>query len=276
MKARAHLVDPAGLPYLWDCPAKCDANPRPTCQTAGMGSTGTKPGTKRRRGRLGPAFRLAVAILKPFLTIFTRHEWRGTENLAGDHGLVLASNHLSWFDPLAISHVLWENDRPPRFLAKDSLFTVPFVGWVLKDTGQIPVVRGTRDAALSVQAAVDAARRGECVVVYPEGTITKDPQMWPARAKSGAARIALTAGVPLVPMAQWGAQEVMGPYRKEFKILPRKTMHVLVGPPVNLDDLRGRELTAEVLSIASQRLMDAITDLLRALRGTTETERGAA
>lgn len=153
---------------------------------------------------------------------------------------------------------------------------MPFVGWILKDTGQIPVVRGTRDAALSVQAAVDAARRGECVVVYPEGTITKDPQMWPARAKSGAARIALTAGVPLVPMAQWGAQEVMGPYRKEFKILPRKTMHVLVGPPVDLEDLRDRELTAEVLSIASQRLMDAITDLLRDLRGTTQTERGAA
>ena len=162
--------------------------------------------------------------------------------------------------------MLWENDRPPRFLAKDSLFTVPFVGWVLRGTGQIPVMRGTRDAALAVKAAVSAAQRGECVVVYPEGTITKDPDLWPARAKSGAARIALTADVPLVPMAHWGSQEVMGPYRKEFRLLPRKTMRVAVGPPVDLDDLRGRELTAEVLTIASQRLMEAIMLLLRTLR----------
>lgn len=234
---------------------------------------------QRRRGRLGPAFRLAVFILKPFLTLFTKRDWRGTQYLAGDGGIVLAANHLSWFDPLAISHILWENDRPPRFLAKDALFTVPFVGWVLRDTGQIPVVRGTRDAALAVEAAVDAARRGECVVVYPEGTITKDPDLWPARAKSGAARIALTAGVPLVPMAHWGAQEVMGPYRKEFRILPRKTMRVAVGPPVDLDDLRDRELTAEVLSIASTRLMEAITGLLEQLRGTdasSSVDRGAA
>lgn len=234
---------------------------------------------QRRRGRLGPAFRLAVFILKPFLTLFTKRDWRGTQYLAGDGGIVLAANHLSWFDPLAISHILWENDRPPRFLAKDALFTVPFVGWVLRDTGQIPVVRGTRDAALAVEAAVDAARRGECVVVYPEGTITKDPDLWPARAKSGAARIALTSGVPLVPMAHWGPQEVMGPYRKEFRILPRKTMRVAVGPPVDLDDLRGRELTAEVLSIASTRLMEAITGLLEQLRGTdssSSVDRGAA
>jgi len=231
----------------------------------------------RRRGRLGPAFRLAVFILKPFLTIFTRRDWVGTQHLSGDGGIVLATNHLSWFDPLIISHILWDNDRPPRFLAKDSLFTVPFVGWVLRDTGQIPVVRGTRDAALAVGAAVTAAQRGECVVVYPEGTITKDPDLWPGRAKSGAARIALTAGVPLVPMAHWGAQEVIGPYRKELRLLPTKMMRVAVGPPVDLDDLRDRELTAEVLAIASTRLMDAIEDLLRQVRpdADSETTKGA-
>ncbi len=231
----------------------------------------------RRRGRLGPAFRLAVVILKPFLTIFTRRDWVGTQNLSGDEGIVLATNHLSWFDPLIISHILWDNDRPPRFLAKDSLFTVPFVGWILRDTGQIPVVRGTRDAALAVEAAVTAAQRGECVVVYPEGTITKDPDLWPGRAKNGAARIALTAGVPLVPMAHWGAHEVIGPYRKELRLLPRKMMRVAVGPPVDLDDLRDRELTAEVLAIASTRLMDAIEGLLRQVRpdADSETTRGA-
>ena len=231
----------------------------------------------RRRGRLGPAFRLAVFLLKPFLTIFTRRDWVGMQHLSGDGRIVMATNHLSWFVPLIISHILWDSYRPPRFLAKDSLFTVPFVGWVLRDTGQIPVVRGTRDAALAVEAAVTAAQRGECVVVYPEGTITKDPDLWPGRAKNGAARIALTAGVPLVPMAHWGAQEVIGPYRKELRLLPRKMMRVAVGPPVDLDDLRDRELTAEVLAIASTRLMDAIENLLRQVRSDadSETKKGA-
>jgi 1-acyl-sn-glycerol-3-phosphate acyltransferase len=224
-----------------------------------------------RQDRLGFAYRFAAVILRPFMMVVTRRDWRGTENLDVDSGMVLAANHLSWFDPIVIAHVLWDNGRPPRFLAKDSLFRVPVVGWILRNAGQIPVVRGTRDAAVAVEAAVDAATAGECVIVYPEGTITKDPDLWPMAAKTGAARIALTAGVPVIPMAHWGAHEVMGPYRKEFKALPRKTMHVLIGPPVNLDDLRSHgEPEAEVLKEATDRVMAAITALLRDVRKEQE------
>ena len=220
-----------------------------------------------RQDRLGFAYRLAAVILRPLMMVITRRDWRGTQYLDVDSGMVLAANHLSWFDPIVISHVLWDNGRPPRFLAKDSLFRVPVVGWVLRNAGQIPVVRGTRDAAAAVEAAVDAAAAGECVIVYPEGTITKDPDLWPMAAKTGAARIALTAGVPVIPMAHWGAQEVMGPYRKEFKAFPRKTMHVLIGPPVELDDLRAEgEPDAESLRQATDRVMAAITALLREIR----------
>jgi 1-acyl-sn-glycerol-3-phosphate acyltransferase len=145
------------------------------------------------------------------------------------------------------------------------------VGWVLSRAGQIPVVRGTRDAAVAVEAAVEAAAAGECVIVYPEGTITKDPDLWPMSAKTGAARIALTAGVPVIPMAHWGAQEVMGPYRKEFKAFPRKTMHVLIGAPVQLDDLRtDGEPDADSLREATDRVMAAITALLREVRADQE------
>ena len=127
------------------------------------------------------------------------------------------------------------------------------------------------DAAAAVEAAVDAARSGECVIVYPEGTITKDPDLWPMAAKTGAARIALTAGVPVIPMAHWGAQDVMGPYRKEFKAFPRKTMHVLIGAPVDLDDLRtDGEPDAEALREATDRVMSAITVLLRDVRKEQE------
>lgn len=220
-----------------------------------------------RRDHLGLAYRLAAIILRPFMVVITRRDWRGTSYLDVDSGLVLAANHLSWFDPIVIAHVLWDHGRPPRYLAKDSLFRVPVVGWVMRNAGQIPVVRGTHDAAAAVQAAVNAAASGECVVVYPEGTITKDPDLWPMAAKTGAARIALTAGVPVIPMAHWGAQDVMGPYRKEFKAFPRKTMHVLIGPPVDLDDLRtGGEPDAEALHEATDRVMTAITELLREVR----------
>ena len=219
-----------------------------------------------RRSRLGFAYRFAAFILWPFMMIFTKRDWRGTDNLDVDGGMVLAANHLSWFDPIVISHVMWDNNRPPRFLAKDGLFRVPVVGWIMRSAGQIPVVRGTRDAAVAVQAAVDAAQRGECVIVYPEGTITKDPDMWPMAAKTGAARIALTARVPVIPLAHWGAQQVMGPYKMEMRLLPRKTMHVIVGPPVDLSDLYDRPLDADTLHLATERIMADITEMLRQLR----------
>jgi 1-acyl-sn-glycerol-3-phosphate acyltransferase len=87
--------------------------------------------------------------------------------------------------------------------------------------------------------------------------------------KTGAARIALTTGAPVIPVAQWGAQEVIGPYRKEFRILPRKVMRVTAGPPVDLDDLRGRDLDAKTLREATERIVAAITALLEEIRGET-------
>lgn len=214
----------------------------------------------------GFAYRFASAILRPPMRALTTHDWQGTEYLQQEGGLVVAANHLSWFDPVVISHVLNDNGRPPRFLAKDALFDVPVVGWVMRNAGQIPVVRGTKDAAAAVSAAVEAAERGECVVVYPEGTITKDPDLWPMAAKTGAARIALASRRPLVPMAHWGAQSVMRPYRKELKLLPRKTMHVVIGPPVDLTDLYDQPLDSESLRVATDRLMAAIRELLEQIR----------
>ena len=85
-------------------------------------------------------------------------------------------------------------------------------------------------------------------------------------AKTGAVRMALLSGAPLFPMAQWGAQEVMAPYVKELRLLPRKTMHVVVGEPVDLSDLAGRPLDAATMHEASERLMDAITALLSEIR----------
>jgi len=199
---------------------------------------------------------------------FTKRDWQGLERLnTDDGGIIVAANHISWFDPLVISHALWDNDRPPRFLAKESVFRVPIVGSIITSAGQIPVYRETREAVAAVRDAITAVNAGECVVVYPEGTITKDPGMWPMAGKTGAARIALATGRPVLPMAQWGATDVIAPYKKELRLLPRKTMHVRVGDPIDFSDLAGRPLDQATLEIATDRILEAMTQLLADIRG---------
>lgn len=220
-----------------------------------------------RSSRIGFAYRLAVVLLWPFLRTAVSWDIRGTDKItAQQRGVIVAANHLSWFDPLVVSYALWTADRPPRFLAKEPLFRVPVIGRIIRGAGQIPVYRETKDAANAIRDALSALERGECVMVYPEGTMTRDPGLWPMAAKTGAVRMALMSGSPLFPLAQWGPQEVMAPYVKEFRILPRKTMHVRVGDPVDLTDLMGRPLDAETMRLAGERLMDAITALLAEIR----------
>ena len=221
----------------------------------------------RRKRKLGFAYRLAVVLLWPFMRTMIRWDIVGDDVLdESSGGILVAPNHMSWLDPVVVSYVMWEADRPPRFLAKEPLFRIPVLGRIITHAGQIPVYRESAEAAAAVRDAVGAVDAGEAVVIYPEGTMTRDPQLWPMVAKSGAARIALLTGCPLIPMAHWGTQEIMRPYVKEFRLLPRKTIHVRVGAPVNLDDLRDRPLDRHTLKEAGDRLMDAITDLMASMR----------
>jgi 1-acyl-sn-glycerol-3-phosphate acyltransferase len=176
-------------------------------------------------------------------------------------------NHLSWYDPLVAAHFVNDNGRPVRFLAKAEIFKVPVLGAILKSAGQIPVQRGNSDAAAgSLRAAFAAIEDKQCVVIYPEGTLTRDPKLWPMTAKTGAARIALTTGAPVIPAAQWGPQEVLAPYSKRPKFFPRKTMHVWAGPEVDLDDLRALPVSAATLREATERIMRDITKILATQR----------
>lgn len=217
--------------------------------------------------RQGPSYRVAVDVLKPLLMVFTRTHWAGREHIPARGGVVVVSNHISVADPVGMARFVHDSGRRPRFLAKASLFSAPVIGWVLGGAGQIPVQRDSRDAAKAFAAAVAAIRSGECVIIYPEGTTTKDPALWPMQARTGAARIALLAGVPVVPVAQWGAQELLPPGRKIPRLLPRKRLAFRVGAPVQLADLHARPMTAEVLREATSRILDAITVELEVLRG---------
>ncbi len=180
---------------------------------------------------------------------------------------MVAVNHVSEFDPLSAAHFVYDSGRLPRFLGKAEVFKVPVLGWILRSAGQIPVYRQSNEAAKAFSAAVAAVESGRCVVVYPEGTITRDPAGWPMVGKTGAARIALSTGCPLVPVAQWGPQEVLKPYDWRVRLLPRKVMQVRAGEPVDLSDLADEPITPELLKQASERVMAAITDLLEDIRG---------
>jgi 1-acyl-sn-glycerol-3-phosphate acyltransferase len=224
----------------------------------------------RRAQRLGFSYRFTVAWLWPIMRSIVAWDVQGAERLTqADGGIIVAPNHLSWFEPPVVAFALWQADRPPRFLGKESVFRVPIFGRLIKNAGQIPVYRDTAEVAVAIRDALTALDQGECVVVYPEGTITRDPDMWPMAAKTGAVRLALVSGAPLFPMAQWGAQEVMRPYAKELKLFPRKTIHIRVGDPIDLSDLAERPIDADTLAIGGERLMDAITGMLAEIRRET-------
>lgn len=212
-------------------------------------------------------YRFIAGVLRPLLLAATARDWRGGQYLRIDGGIVVAMNHLSWYDPLVAAHFVNDNGRPVRFLAKAEIFKVPLLGTILKSAGQIPVQRGNSDAAAgSLRAAFAAIEDKQCVVIYPEGTLTRDPKLWPMTAKTGAARIALMTGAPVIPAAQWGPQEVLAPYSKRLRLFPRKTMHVWAGPEVDLDDLRALPVSAATLREATERIMRDITKILATQR----------
>ncbi|MFE3325564.1 lysophospholipid acyltransferase family protein [Streptomyces sp. NPDC059176] len=221
------------------------------------------------RRRIGFWYRLAAVIAKPPLVVLFKRDWRGMEHIPAEGGFITAVNHNSYLDPLSYAHYQYNTGRVPRFLAKAALFKGSFVGTILRGTGQIPVFRETTNALDAFRAAVDAIERGECVAFYPEGTLTRDPELWPMAGKTGAARVALLTKAPVVPVAQWGANLAMPPYAKENKLrlFPRKTLIVQAGPPVDLSRFHGLEPTPEVLREATEAIMAAITELLEEVRG---------
>lgn len=212
-------------------------------------------------------YRAIAVVVRPLLRAITRRDWRGQENIPAEGGFIAAANHVTNLDPFTFAHYLYDSSRAPKILAKASLFGVPVLGRVLRRTGMIPVQRNTVAAASSLAAGVDALRAGECVAVFPEGTLTREPDMWPMMGKTGVARLALTTECPVIPIAQWGAHRILGRYKKLFKPFPPKKVTVVAGPPVDLSDLYGRPQDAVTLREATNRVMDAITQLLEEIRG---------
>jgi 1-acyl-sn-glycerol-3-phosphate acyltransferase len=220
-----------------------------------------------RYGRLGFWYRLVVNSARPFLAVTTTRDWHRSDLIPADGGVIVAANHVGYVDPMTLGIFVLEAGRVPKYLAKSSLFERPLIKHVFIGANQIPVYRGTADASHALSAAVDAIGDGDCVLIYPEGTVTRDPDCWPMRARTGVARLALMTGVPVIPVAQWGPQNVWRYKAKLPRPFPRKRVQILAGEPVDLSAYDGTPMTAEVLREVTDLIMARITELLTELRG---------
>ncbi|WP_425402085.1 lysophospholipid acyltransferase family protein [Humibacter albus] len=228
------------------------------------------PVKKRRSGRettRPSVFWPMAGIVVPLIGTFARFKVHGRENLPKTGAYIIAPNHYSEIDPLVVGSMIWRRGRAPRFLAKESLFAVPVVGWFLTKSGQVPVSRSHGGRGAPIAQAQHIVDDGSVVIVYPEGTLTRDPDLWPMRGKTGAARLALNYGIPVIPLAHWGTQQIMARYSKKISLFPRKTITFSIGEPVDLDEFRGKPLTASVLAEATERIMQGVTRELEKLRG---------
>jgi len=207
-------------------------------------------------GQREPLYTLARTVVPPVVRFWVRLECRGMEHLP-DGPAIVAANHLSYFDPVCLGSCLHEAGRKVQFLAKSELYRNPVLGWVLRGAQQIPVYRESRDAAKALDAAVRALDRGATVVVYPEGTTTKNPDFSPLRPKNGVARLALLTGAPVVPVGQWGAhllfaQGRIGPFRRGIRVV------MSAGPPLPMD--RDPSMPRDRIKAETARVWDAITE----------------
>jgi 1-acyl-sn-glycerol-3-phosphate acyltransferase len=193
--------------------------------------------------------------------------WRleGLEKIPAEGPVIVAGNHLSYVDPLAHGYFVVKAGRRPRFLAKQELFDAPFIGTVLRGARQISVERGTGDRS-PLEDAGRAVKRGEVVLIYPEGTTTTTHEDFsPGRGKTGAVRLSLATGVPILPVATWGGQFVWRRSGRQSLTFGRP-IWVVAGEPFDLSERLDGEPDARRLRTLTDDLMGKLEKLVADLR----------
>ena len=220
----------------------------------------------------GPAFLHLARLLGVVFRLTSREVWDAAAALPPEGGVIVVSNHVSYADPLAVGRYLIWSGRWPRYLGKAELWTMPVIGWFARACHQIPVYRNSIRAKDALSAAEAALEAGECIAIYPEGGRSRDPEGWPQTARTGVGRLALVTGVPVIPTANWGAQNLLSARRRiQAGWWRRPRIELIMGEPVDLSDLSGRRDAASARE-ATARIMAAVTALVEDLRGEPAPE----
>jgi 1-acyl-sn-glycerol-3-phosphate acyltransferase len=227
-----------------------------------------------RMPKINPAERhlvlvLIASILIPLVRTLFKLVPSGQEKLPKKGAYVLVSNHVTNVDALAMAYFVYVTlKRAPHFLAKGSLFKLPLVGPLLRGAGQIPVYRGGQRNDEPLRAAHAYLDAGHCISIFPEGTLTRDPNLWPMRGKTGAVRLALETNVPVYPVAHWGSEQILPRYGTKFRPGFWKPVRMIVGDEIDLAKYRGKKLSPAEVHEATELVMHRITELVEQLRGT--------
>jgi 1-acyl-sn-glycerol-3-phosphate acyltransferase len=201
--------------------------------------------------------------------VMSRRDWRGMQHIPATGPAILVANHMSHADPFVLAHYVYDAGRWPHYLAKASVFRLPLLGRLLYAVKQIPVERGTIDAVKALDAAVGAVKAGHAVLIYPEGTTTKEPDLWPMRGKTGAARLWLATGAPVIPVVMWGPERLFDPRTKKLRPIPGTPVTVIAGPPLDLRRWAGAPPTGATLNQITEFIMLTLRDMLAEIRGGT-------
>jgi len=236
---------------------------RPT-KTARFSQVNTEDAPKLYR-RLAP-------VLHGVMTCVAKRDWDDFGALPEEGPAIIVANHLSSFDALPMADYVLYHGRYPYFLGKSGLWKVPVLGRLLRGIDQIPVHRGTGRAADSLVEAHRKLDDGKIVFIFAEGTTCRDPQLWPFASKTGAARLALSSGVPVIPVGHWGTSTICpdnaGPQTHPY-LFPRHWLTFRSGPPVDLAAFGRSTTDREMVRAASVAIMEAIVPLVEAARGET-------
>nr|WP_245354852.1 lysophospholipid acyltransferase family protein [Brachybacterium sacelli] len=216
--------------------------------------------------RAGAVIGLAQLPLRPLLSLLTRPTWIGTENLPATGAVIACGNHQGPLDAFAYGHLLQASGLAPRFLAKEAMFRVPVLGTALRLARQIPVRRGSSRGTDALDDAREALGRGELLMLFPEGTYTRDPQLWPMQARLGAARLALDTGAPLLPLAGWGGRRLWPVGSPLPHPGPGRRFEMRVGQPYTVAHEEGETTHQAALRVTAD-LMARIAALLGEIRG---------
>ena len=185
---------------------------------------------RRAREKADFSIWLCILVCYPLTRLLARRRFEGLEHIPDSGPVLVVCNHISYLDPLYTAVFVRHRGRIPHFLAKAGLWRI------------------------------------QAVLIYPEGTVTRDPQYWPMVARTGVARLALCSGVPVVPVAHWGTQRVYDRYRGRFRPVSRADVVVRAGAPVDLDEFRQRPVDRQVLHEVTEGVMGAVRDLLAEVR----------